>query len=154
MANPQQNETFANMNNDTDPNARLNIYNNPGNVPAQPPIYMPVQPVPVAAGVGTPGAQPGQPVILPVQPIYIQAPPQQNNNPQVVVIRQEKPAFKSSGRACYCRGPRQSPCGCCDPNEEYCCIVIVFAYILMSLRYILTCLCILSLCRSLRHGCW
>ena len=153
MANPQQNETYENLNNQTDQNIKLNIYNKPPNQPAQTPVYLPVQPVPVANGTAAQGSQPVQPIILPVQPIYIQAPPQENNNnTQVVVVKEQKPAYKSSGRTCYCRGPRQSPCGICDPNEEYCCIVVVFAYILMSLQYILTCLCIISVCRNLRHG--
>ena len=69
--------------------------------------------------------------------------------PNVVVVKETS---QSSGRCCYCRGPKKSPCGCCSPNEEYCCIIVAFAYILMSLRYILTCLCILRMCRSLRRG--
>ncbi len=107
-------------------------------------VLVPVQQVPVVAG--TPGA--AQPAQVIVQPIVIQTQP---NPPQQVVVVQNKKR-QSSGRCCYCYGPKQSPCGCCDPNKEYCCIVVVFAYILMSLHYIATCLCIIIMCRNIRRG--
>ena len=155
MSNPQQNnETFANMN-QTDPN----LYNNNKVlIPVQGPVYTPVQPVPVVAQAMPVTPQPAAPMIVPVpygaqgQPIVVQA-QAQDNNPRVIVIQEEKRP-KRSGRSCYCRGPKQSPCGCCDPNEEYCCIVVVFAYILMSLTYILTCLFIWRLCRIGFRGGW
>ena len=143
MATPN-NETYDNMN-QTNPNMNLNNYQ-PG------PIYTPVQPVQMVGGpqMVMPINQNVPPVMVPVQPqpqtIIVQQPPEQK-----VIVVQEGRRKKSSGRACYCHGPKQSPCGCCDPNEEYCCIIIVFAYILMSLRYILMCLCILSICRNFRH---
>ena len=97
-------------------------------------------------------APPQAPVV--VQPVYIQAPNNNNNQKPDVVIIQEKRRTRSDN-CCYCRGPRQSPCGCLDPNQEYCCFLVCMAYVLMSLRYILMCLCILTLCRNLRRGgCW
>ena len=158
MSNPQQNnETFTNMN-QSEPNVYLNNQNNNKVFfPAQCPIYTPVQPVPVVAQAGTPmampvNAQPPTYMVMQGQPQVIQA-PQTNNNQKVIVIQEERRP-KKSGRACYCKGPKQSPCGCCDPNEEYCCIVVVFAYILMSLTYILTCLFIWRLCRIGFRGGW
>ena len=114
---------------------------------------IPAQPVPVVA---QPPPQMMYPVAYqPQAPPYAVQTPQPNNNPQVIVIREEKPKRNHGAcSSCYCKGPRQSPCGCCDPNEEYCCIIVVFAYILMSLSYILTCLCIWSLCRSGFRGGW
>ncbi len=155
MSSPEQNETTQNMN--------LTNPNNQIFVPVQvAPVYRPAQPVQVMAGAPVPVAMPttpGQPapMMVPVpynaqgQPIIVQTQPV-NNTPQVVVIK-EGPTPESTNRPCYCHGPRQSPCGCCDPNKEYCCIIVVFAYILMSLHYILTILCIWNLCRSgCRYG--
>ena len=152
MSNPlQNNEAYGNIN-QTEQNLKPIGYNTP------PPLYTPVQPVQVVGGpqMVAPVAQQGTPIMVPYQytqqPIIIQQQP--NNNPQVIIVKEGPRRKPPSGRCCYCYGPKQSPCGCCDPNEEYCCILIVFAYILMSLRYILMCLCILSYCRSFhRHGC-
>ena len=112
---------------------------------------IPAQPVPVVA---QPPPQMMYPVAYqPQAPPYVVQTPQPNNNPQVIVIREEKPKRDHGAcSSCYCKGPRQSPCGCCDPNKEYCCIVVVFAYILMSLHYIATCLCIIIMCRNIRRG--
>ena len=151
MSNPQQNnETYANMN-PTQQNLNLNPQNNNKVFyPIQSPVYTPVQPVPVIAGQG--------PIYQPVQyqvqgQTNIGESQQTNNTPQVIVI-EERRKPKNSGRSCYCRGPRQSPCGCLDPNEEYCCAIGGFSYIIMSLSYILTCLCIWSLCRIGFRGGW
>ena len=116
-----------------------NLYpNQPNLMPGGPQMVMPV------------ATAPQTPVV--VQPVYVQAP--DNQRPNVVIV-QEKPRTSRSNNCCYCRGPRQSPCGCLDPNQEYCCFLVCMAYVLMSLRYILMCLCILSMCRSLRRGgCW
>ena len=114
-----------------------------------------------------PGAYPpgGQQMVMPVaaapqqapvilQPVYVQ-PPNYNDNQKVNVVVVEEKRKRRNDNYCYCRGPRQSPCGCLDPNEDYCCFLVCMAYVLMSLRYILMCLCILSMCRSLRRGgCW
>ena len=149
--------------NQTESNEYLNNNNNNKIfVPVQGKVYTPVQPVPVVAGAVNPMAMPvnaQQPPMIVGVPYQGQAPPpeviqsqQTNNNPQVIVIKEQRPSNRS-GRCCYCRGPRQSPCGCCSPNEEYCCIIIVFAYIIMSLHYILTCLFIWRLCRrGFRYG--
>ena len=150
MSNPQQNnETYANMN-PTQQNLNLNPQNNNKVFyPVDSPVYTPVQPVPVIAGQGPiyQAAPMVAPVQYQVQQGNIGESQQSNNTPQVIVI-DERRKPKKTGRSCYCRGPRQSPCGCLDPNEEYCCAIVVFSYILMSLSYILTCLCIWSLCRS------
>ena len=130
-------------NNETDPN--MNTTNQNLYIDPRQPVYTPVQ---------NPNLVPVQPVILapayqqpPVQPIIIQAPPA-NTTPQVVVIKEGEKRYQPSGRCCYCRGPKQSPCGCLDYNEEYCCFIVCMSYVIMSLQYILTCLCIMSLCRS------
>ena len=150
MSNPQQNnETYTNMN-PTQQNLNLNPQNNVKVFyPVQSPVYTPVQPVPVIAGQG-----PYQPVQYQVQGQTDVGESQQTNNQPRVIVIEERRKPKKSGRSCYCRGPRQSPCGCLDPNEEYCCAIVVFSYILMSLSYILTCLCIWSLCRSGFRGGW
>ena len=150
MSNPQQNnETYTNMN-PTQQNLNLNPQNNVKVFyPVQSPVYTPVQPVPVIAGQG-----PYQPVQYQVQGQTDVGESQQTNNEPRVVVIEERRKPKKSGRSCYCPGPRQSPCGCLDPNEEYCCAIVVFSYILMSLSYILTCLCIWSLCRSGFRGGW
>ena len=114
---------------------------------------IPAQPVPVVA---QPPPQMMYPVAYqPQAPPYVVQTPQPNNNPQVIVIREEKPKRDHGAcSSCYCKGPRQSPCGCCDPNEEYCCCVIAMAYLLMSLKYILMCLCIVTYCRNLNRYGW
>ena len=77
----------------------------------------------------------------PVQPVIIQTPQPQ----PVVVIQQPEKRRQHADNCCYCRAPRMSACGCLEPNEYYCCFLIVGNYILLSLRYILTCLCIARL---------
>ena len=61
------------------------------------PVYPPVQPVPVAYQA----------------PVVIPAPTPQ---PNVVVIQQEQKSSHSNN-CCYCKAPRQSACGCLEPNE-------------------------------------
>ena len=130
-----QNETNANL-----------YPNQPNLMPVGYPAGSPQMVMPVAA------APQQAPVV--VQPIYVQT-PNYNDNQKVNVIVVEEKRRRKSDNCCYCRGPRQSPCGCLDPNEEYCCFLVCMAYVLMSLRYILMCLCILTMCRSLRRGgCW
>ena len=93
----------------------------------------------------------GQPV-----PVAYQAPPvayqtpQPQTQPNVVVIEQ-KPAQNHSNNCCYCRAPRKSACGCLEPNQYYCCFLIVGNYILLGLQYIMTCLCIIRLCQIICH---
>ena len=150
MSNP------SNMN-QTESNEYLNN-NNKIFVPVQGKVYTPVQPVPVIAG---PVNQMAMPVTAQPPPMIVGVPYQgqelppeviQAKNPNVIIIKEQRSPNRSN-RCCYCRGPRQSPCGCCSPNEEYCCIIVVFAYIIMSLHYILTCLFIWRLCRSgFRYG--
>ena len=127
-------------------------YNQPNNVQGYPPNQMPVmypQPVPVVIAPA-PQAVPVQINVAP-QPVVIQA-PQNDTNTKVIIIKEEKRKPKSDN-CCYCRGPRQSPCGCLDPNKDYCCFLIVMAYVLMSLRYILMCLWIYSFCKGGRRSC-
>ena len=92
---------------------------------------------------------PGQPVPVAYQapPVIYQTPyaPQ----PNVIVIKEEKPAQEHSDNCCYCRAPRKSACGCLEPNKYYCCCLIVGNYILLSLKYVLTCLCIVRLCQAI-----
>ena len=128
MSNPQQ--TFAKMD-QTEQNLNLNPPKNyKVYFPIQSPVYTPVQPVPVVARGETPMAIPvtqAQPIFVPVQ-YQTQGPTksqQSNNNPQVIVIdeRCSRPN-KKSWRNCYCKGPKPSTCGYCDPNEEYCRIML------------------------------
>ncbi len=98
-----------------------------------PPVYPPAQPVPVAYQA-------------PVQPVIYQTPqPQQN----VIVVKEGKTPSQHANNFCYCRAPRQSACGCLEPNEYYCCFLIVGNYVLLGLKYLLTCLCIIRLCKGL-----
>ena len=127
------------MNNPYNPNTTgQNLY------PQAPPpvIYQPAQPVPIQTNAA-PQVYPspyvaGQPVAIQNQ--------QANNQPKVIII-DEKTQRTSSGNCCYCQGIKNSPCGCCDYPQEYCCFLVCMGYILMSLRYILMCLCILTYCR-------
>ena len=144
MSNPKNNNVYMNQ---TDANMYLNNPNaQPVFVPVQNPVYVPVVPVqgtPVGTPVGMP-VQPQQaPMVVPTQSA--------NNNQQVVIIQDKTVSNKG---CCYMRGPRQSPCGCLDPNKEYCCFLVVGSYILMSLQYILMCLCIWSYCRAFNRGGW
>ena len=107
-------------------------------------MFVPVQPVPVMAGTPGVAQQPAPIVVYQTQPNIQQ--------PQVIVVKEQPRKRQSSGRCCYCYGPKQSPCGCCDSDKEYCCIIVVFAYIVMSLHYIATCLCIILMCRNLSRG--
>ena len=103
------------------PNPNLNMQQNP-------PVYTPVQPaqiVPVAYQAPTP-------------------PPQ-----QVVIIDKTKSNESHSDNCCYCRAPRKSACGCLEPNKYYCCFLIAGNYFLLSLQYIMTCLCIVRLCQRI-----
>ena len=130
-------------------------YSQPNNVQGYPPNQMPVmypqpvQPVPVVMAP-VPQAVPVQYNAAP-QPVVIQAP--QNDTKTKVIIIEEQKRKPKNDNCCYCRGPRQSPCGCLDPNEDYCCFLVVMAYVLMSLQYILMCLCIISFCRGGRRAC-
>ena len=106
---------------------------------------------------------PGQPVVVVYQtppgvyqapPVVYQAPPvvyptPQAPQPNVIVIEEgKKPKTqKHSDNCCYCKAPRQSACGCLNPDEYYCCFLIVGNYILLALQYILACLCIVRLCQ-------
>ena len=139
MSNPKNNNVYMNQ---TEANMYLNNPNaKPAFVPVQNPVYVPVVPV-QGTPVGMPVQQQQTPMAVPTQSV--------NNSQQVVII--EDKTVNNKG-CCYMRGPRQSPCGCLDPNKDYCCFLVVGAYILMSLRYILMCLCIWSFCRSFnRHG--
>ena len=120
--------------------------------------YQQVPGKPVQYAIPVPAGQPtAQPVVyqyvtpVPAQLVIIQ---QQTTNesspPQTIIIEEkiieEKKVKKKQDNCCYCQGPRQSPCGCLDRNEEYCCFIVCFAYVLMSLSYILTCLWIISFC--------
>ena len=117
---PNNNETQQQM---YTPNPNLNLDNQRN------PVYPPAQPVPVAYQA----------------PVVIQAPTPQ---PNVVVIQQEQKSSHSNN-CCYCKAPRKSACGCLEPNEYYCCFLIVGNYVLLSLQYILTCLCIVRLCQGI-----
>ena len=105
-----------------------NLYLNNGNPP---PVYPPAQPVPIAYQA-------------PVQPVIVQTPQPQ---PNVVVIEERKDSHANN--CCYCRAPRQSACGCLEPHQYYCCFLIVGNYVLLGLQYLLTCLCIIRLCKGL-----
>ena len=106
---------------------------NPNLYTQNPPVYPPPQPVPVAYQA-------------PVQPVIYQAPqPQQN----VIVVKEGKTPSANANNCCYCRAPRQSACGCLEPNQYYCCFLIVGNYVLLGLKYLLTCLCIVRLCKGL-----
>ena len=99
---------------------------NPNLVNQNPPVYTPVQPVQIV-------------------PVAYQAPTPQ---PQVVVVNQPQTSSKADN-CCYCRAPRKSACGCLEPNQYYCCFLIVGNYFLLSLQYIMTCLCIVRLCQRI-----
>ena len=148
MSNPNQVNPYMNQ---TEANMYLNNPNvKPALVPAQNPVYVPVtpgQPVPMGVPVQP---QPSPQMVAPT-PYPVQSVQSSYNGPQVIVVNEE---ITSSRGCCYCRGPRQSPCGCLDPNKDYCCFLVVMAYVLMSLRYILMCLCIWSYCRSFNRGGW
>ena len=120
---PNYNETQQQMYTPK-PNLQLDNQRNP----VYPP---PPQPVPVAYQA--------------VQPVVVQAAAPQ---PNVVIIQEEKKRLHSDN-CCYCPAPRTSACGCLEPNEYYCCFLIVGNYILLSLKYILTCLCIVRLGQSI-----
>ena len=95
---------------------------------------------------------PGQPVPVAYQapPVIYQTPqppPQQN----VIVIQEESKSQAHSDNCCYCRAPRKSACGCLEPNQYYCCFLIVGNYVLLGLQYVMTCLCIVRLCQVI---CW
>ena len=117
---PNYNETQQQMYNQ---NPNLNLDNQ------RYPVYPPAQPVPVAY-------QAVQPVVIPAQ----------TPQPNVVIIQEEKKS-PHANNCCYCKAPRSSACGCLEPNEYYCCFLIVGNYVLLSLKYILTCLCIVRLCQ-------
>ena len=90
---------------------------------------------------------PGQPVPVAYQaPPVVYQTPQPQTQPNVVIIEEKKPQDHSQN-CCYCRAPRKSACGCLEPNQYYCCFLIVGNYILLGLQYILTCLCIIRLCQ-------
>ena len=140
MSNPKNNNVYMNQ---TEANMYLNNPNaKPAFVPVQNPVYVPVVPV-QGTPVGMPVQQQQAPMMMPTQSV--------NNSQQVVIIEDKKANNKG---CCYMRGPRQSPCGCLDPNKDYCCFLVVGAYILMSLQYILMCLCIWSYCRAFNRGGW
>ena len=117
---PNNNETQQQM---YTPNPNLNLDNQRN------PVYPPTQPVPVAYQA----------------PVVIQVPTPQPN----VVVIQQKQESSHSNNCCYCKAPRKSACGCLEPNEYYCCFLIVGNYVLLSLQYILTCLCIVRLCQGI-----
>ena len=113
----KNNDTQQQMNT-PNPNLQLNNYG-----PAQPvPVayQAPVQPMPIIIQQGTP-------------------------QPNVVVIEEKRDSHADN--CCYCKAPRQSACGCLEPNKYYCCFLIVSNYFLLGLQYILTCLCIVRLCQ-------
>ena len=113
------NETQQNM---YVPNPNLNMNQQ------NPPIYTPVQPAQIV-------------------PVAYQAPIQQPQ--QVIIMKDAKTPPPHSDNCCYCRAPRQSACGCLDPGQYYCCFLIVGNYFLLSLKYIMTCLCIVRLCQRI-----
>ena len=119
---PNYNETQQQM---YTPNPNLNLDNQRN------PVYPPAQPVPVAY-------QAVPPVVIPAQ----------TPQPNVVVVQRDKQS-PHSNNCCYCRAPRSSACGCLEPNEYYCCFLIVGNYVLLSLKYVLTCLCIIRLCQGI-----
>ena len=122
------------------------------NPQAPPPIIYPqAQPVPIMTQQA--------PIVVPSpyvagQPIMVQPQTTTNNQPQVittnnqpqVIIIQEERQPKTYNNCCYCQGIKNSPCGCCDYPDEYCCFLVCMGYILMSLHYIVMCLCIVSFC--------
>ena len=77
-----------------------------------------------------------QPVIIQQNQVY--------EPPKTIIIKEN--VYKKSDNCCYCRGPKQSPCGCLDNDKDYCCAVVAFSYILMALSYILMGLWIFSCC--------
>ena len=101
------------------------MYNQNPNLPIN--NYGPAQPVPVAYQA-------------PPQPIIVQTPQPQ---PNVVVIDHKQQSHANT--CCYCKASRQSACGCLEPNQYYCCFLIVGNYILLGLKYVMTCLCIIRL---------
>ena len=87
----------------------------------------------------------GQPV-----PVAYQAPPAvMTPQPNVVIIEEGGKPTDKSQNCCYCKAPRQSACGCLDPGKYYCCFLIVGNYVLLGLKYLLTCLCIIRLCQGI-----
>ena len=152
MSNPQQNNGNMNL-------SEANMINAQNNNNLYIPVQSPVYAVPITAQ-GNPMGMPNKgqvttPMAIPVatqgQPVIVQT--QQNDNNQKVIVIQEENNQKDKG-CCYCRGPRQSPCGCLEPNKEYCWFLVFGAYVLMSLHYILTCLWIWRMCRNFkRNGC-
>ena len=122
MNNTPNNETQQQMNT---PNPNLYLDNQHQQKYNQP------QPVPVAYQAP--------------QPYY--PPPQQQ--PKVVIVEEKKVPQDYSHNCCYCKAPRMSACGCLEPNQYYCCFLIVGNYILLGLKYVLTCLCIVRLCQGI-----
>ena len=135
------NDTNVNIN-QTEPNLNLNEINN-RNVYIGSPI--PIAYLPTQNGgnqqIVVPITETPPKIVIPVQ--YTPA------QPQIIQIKKYNDNKKK--KFCYCRGPRQSPCGCLDPNEDYCCFLVCMAYVLMSLEYILMCLWIIVLCRWCSH---
>ena len=135
------NETQQNIN---PPNPKLNL-----NVP-NPPVYIPVQPVIY------PPPMPQNQILVPityqtpgqlVQPVVVQSTQAQ---PQVIIIKEnDRSHHDDPEHFCYCRAPRESAFGCLEPNEYYCCALIVGNYFLLSLQYILMCMCIAHLYRGI-----
>ena len=84
------------------------------------------------------------------QPVIVQT---TQTQPQVIIIKEKnRNHIDDPEHFCYCRAPRESAFGCLEPNEYYCCVLIVGNYILLSLKYILMCMCIANLCRGITHG--
>ena len=135
------NDTNVNIN-QTEPNLNLNNNNNRN-------VYI-ASPIPVVYLPTQAGGNRQMVVPITVTPPQIVMPAQYAQAPQQI-IQIQKLKDKKKQKFCYCRGPRQSPCGCLDPNEDYCCFLVCMAYVLMSLEYILMCLWIILLCRWCRH---
>ena len=77
-----------------------------------------------------------------VEPIIIQT-GQPATQPNIIVIEEKKDSHANN--CSYCKSQRQSACGCLELNKYYCSFLIVGNYILLGLKYVLTCLCIVRL---------
>ena len=135
------NETQQKIN-PPNPNLNLNAQYPPKYIPVQQVIYPPPLPqnqILVPITYQTPGQA--------VQPVIIQT---AQTQPQVIIIKEnDRNHYDDPEHFCYCRAPRESACGCLEPNEYYCCALIVGNYFLLSLQYILMCMCIAHLCRGI-----
>lgn len=121
-------------------NSTTQFINNPNTGYPQQPLIVNPQPVilnpkPV---ILNPQPQVVQPVIVNPQPQVVQ--------PVVVPTSTYYPDRFSGRRCCYCRPPQEQLIECCNPTEEYCCIICILAYFFCFLEYLVSFLCIIIYC--------